>query len=155
MQFVRVDTRFQPDPSGSGEVLFADAGSVSVVYYAENGLVTTATFSGYAQLVFGYPNDEAASAIYPHLAYGFYEAVDSDWPSRLNAQNSLAFPASHARFNRKHYLASFHETTLNVLALAVSFTADGGVNFAECMAKVNFEFTSGRHLPTVVPRLDE
>jgi hypothetical protein len=154
MRYSPIRTDFTPSPSGSGEVLFADAGSVSVVYYAENDKVAVATFLGYAQLEFGYPNDEASSAIYPGLSYGFYEVVESRWSRRLNRLNALAFPAAKATFNRGHYLALFHETTLNVLAVDLDIRATGD-GFRERMSIVGAEFAAGDHTPSVVPRIGE
>ena len=154
MNYNRIDTAYDPDPGGSGEVLLADSGSVQVVFHSRAGHVAIAKFHEYAQLNFGYPNDEASGAIHPELVYGFYEVLDSDWSSRLNQQNSLRFPGGLARFNRKHFIAIFHETTLQVLAQGLSVEAVRD-SFSAAVESAGSEFAVVDHGSSVIPVVGE
>lgn len=125
MNIIRLDAGLEadlsPSPAGSGELVLADSGHVSVVFVPrrlarESNRVAVATFVNYAQMTFGYPNDEAREGIFPELIYAFYEIVDSDWNKRLTEQNLITFADRPNAFNRRHFLMTCHETTLQVLA---------------------------------------
>ena len=114
-------TDLSPSPAGSGEVVLADSGHLFAVYRPirtalDSPDVAVATFVNYAQMTFGYPNDEASEGIFPGLAYGFYEVFDSDWNEQLTEQNRITFSDQPNAFNRRHFLMACHETTLQVLA---------------------------------------
>src|SRR5262245_15168659 len=82
-----------------------------------------ATFRGCAQVVFGYPNDEATRGhpLYADWSYGFYEVLGSDWPARLEAQNRVAFPTSSLGWrSKRHFIVVCHEDLVEVLADDVS-----------------------------------
>ena len=80
---------------------------------------------------FGHPNDEALPG-HPLYERGFegvavYEVLESSWIAELARQNRVRFPASDlAAWGVRHFLFSFHESTLEVLAngLEVSISAD-------------------------------
>lgn len=80
---------------------------------------------------FGYPNDEALPG-HPLYAKGFhgtavYEVLGSSWLATLAEQNRVKFPDSDlAGLGVRHFLFSFHESTLEVLgrSLDVSVTAE-------------------------------
>jgi hypothetical protein len=125
VNIVRLNTEQTPSPSGGGELVMADAGHLFVVFVpmrtpatiASNGHnVAVATFVNYAQMTFGYPNEDAFEGLFPGLVHAFYEITDSDWNARLTKQNRITFPDKRIAFNRRHFLMPFKETTLHVLA---------------------------------------
>lgn len=68
---------------------------------------------------FGYPNDEALEG-HPLAGtglglYGIYEALDSSWVARLDAQNRISFPNS-ALPPKRHFIITFHDETFECLA---------------------------------------
>jgi hypothetical protein len=80
---------------------------------------------------FGYPNDEALPG-HPLYGRGFegvavYEVLGSSWIAEVGRQNRVRFPDSDvARWDVRHFLFSFHESTLEVLGagLEVSVTRE-------------------------------
>ena len=125
MNIIRIDTGrgtdLSPSPSGSAEVVLADSGQLFAVYRPirislGSPEAAVATFVNYAQMTFGYPNDEAGEGIFPGLAYGFHEIFDSDWNEQLTEQNRITFSDRPNAFNRRHFLMTCKETTLQVLA---------------------------------------
>jgi len=80
---------------------------------------------------FGYPNDEALPG-HPLYARGFvgtavYEVLESSWVAELARQNRVPFPNSDvAKWAVRHFLFSFHDSSLEVLCrgLEVSLTED-------------------------------
>ncbi len=80
---------------------------------------------------FGHPNDEALPG-HPLYDRGFkgvavYEVLESSWIADLARQNQVKFPRSDlAAWGIRHFLFSFHESTLEVLGngLAVSLSSD-------------------------------
>ena len=105
MNIVRLETEQTPSPSGSAELVMADAGHLFVVFVPmHRRSVAVATFVDYAQMIFGYPNEDAAEGIFPDLAHAFYEFTDSDWNARLTEQNQITFPDKRIAFNRRHFL---------------------------------------------------
>jgi hypothetical protein len=80
---------------------------------------------------FGYPNDEALPG-HPLYARGFhgsavYEVLGSSWVTALAEQNRVKFPDSDlSAWGVRHFLFSFHESTLEVLGrgLDVSLTEE-------------------------------
>lgn len=87
--------------------------------------VQVAEFVGYTSVRFGFPNDEA---VHGHPLWGagldFYavhEVHDSEWVEQLRAierhhPQSLAVPFSDS----KHYVLTFHDSTLEAVARAIS-----------------------------------
>jgi hypothetical protein len=71
-------------------------------------------------LKFGYPNDEALPG-HPLYTCGFvgtavYEVLESSWVAELARQNRVRFPDSDVtKWSVRHFLFSFHESTLEVL----------------------------------------
>jgi hypothetical protein len=69
---------------------------------------------------FGYPNDEALPG-HPLYQRGFegvavYKVLDSSWIAELARQNRVRFPTSDvSAWGMRHFLFSFHESTLEVL----------------------------------------
>ncbi len=70
---------------------------------------------------FGHPNDEALPG-HPLYDRGFegaavYEVLESSWITELARQNRVPFPNSDLSVRGvRHFLFSFHESTLEVLA---------------------------------------
>ena len=60
--------------------------------------------------------EDAFEGIFPGLVHGFYEITDSDWNARLTEQNQITFPDKRIGFNRRHFLMTCKESTLQVLA---------------------------------------
>ncbi|WBB69086.1 hypothetical protein [Micromonospora sp. WMMD812] len=124
-QVVMLDLGVIPSPSGSGELLLADDRSCRLVFVptVEAGAprVAMATFAGFSQVIFGYPNDEALSG-HPLQGptdtwdYGFYEVQGSPWPRRLEAQNRVNFPDRTSSWRQRHFLLVCHEDLVEVLA---------------------------------------
>lgn len=114
-----------PSPSGSGELLLVDERSCRLVFVAmvEAGQrrVAMATFTGFSQVIFGYPNDEALPGhpLYDPTDtwdYGFYEVQGSPWPGRLEAQNRVKFPDHTSSWRKRHFLLVCHEDLVEVLS---------------------------------------
>jgi hypothetical protein len=76
---------------------------------------------------FGYPNDEALPG-HPLYDRGFegvavYEVLESSWVAELAGQNRVKFPDSDlTRWGVRHFLFSFHESTLEVLGAGLDVT---------------------------------
>ncbi|MEU8181663.1 hypothetical protein AB0B86_12945 [Micromonospora sp. NPDC049047] len=123
---VRLDLGVIPSPSGSAELLLTDERSCRLVFATEQPhRVAMATFAGYAQALFGYPNDEALPGhplYHPDWEYGCYEVQGSPWPGRLAAQNRVRFPdQTSSRWGQlRHFLVVCHEDLVEVLADDVS-----------------------------------
>ncbi|MET8040274.1 hypothetical protein ABZU25_05325 [Micromonospora sp. NPDC005215] len=123
---VRLDLGVGPSPAGSGELLLADERSCRLVFATEKPhRVAMATFAGFAQVLFGYPNDEALPGhpLYdPDWEYGFHEVRGSPWPGRLEAQNRVPFPdqTSSGWRQLRHFLVVCHEDLVEILADDVS-----------------------------------
>jgi hypothetical protein len=122
---VRLDLGVLPSPSGSAELLLADERSCRLVFATQQPHRTAmATFAGFAQVVFGYPNDEALPGHPlhdPDWEYGFYEVQGSPWPGRLEAQNRVPFPETPSGWRQlRHFLVVCHEDLVEVLADEVS-----------------------------------
>ena len=152
MNIVRLDTADIPSPAGSGELLLADEGHLHLVFWGMSRHVGVATFVNYAQLIFGYPNDEAREGVFPELEYAFYEILDSDWNASLTEQNRIVFPDSRVRFNRRHFLVTCHETTLQVLASDICVDVKEGPFRDVAAAVLNRQIDSEGI--TVTPSLD-
>ncbi|MFC7710076.1 hypothetical protein [Micromonospora lupini] len=122
---VMLDLGAIPSPSGSGELLLADERSCRLVFVALGEpwarQVAMATFTGFSQVTFGYPNDEALPGHPLHdptddWEYGFYEVQGSPWPGRLAAQNRVTFPDQTASGSQRHFLVVCHEDLVEVLS---------------------------------------
>ncbi|MEU5781963.1 hypothetical protein [Micromonospora lupini] len=122
---VMLDLGASPSPSGSGELLLADERSCRLVFVATGEpraqQVAMATFTGFSQVIFGYPNDEALPGhpLYDPAddwEYGFYEVQGSPWPDRLAAQNRVTFPDHDASGSQRHFLVVCHEDLVEVLS---------------------------------------
>jgi hypothetical protein len=87
---------------------------------------------------FGHPNDEALPG-HPLYDRGFegvavYEVLESSWIAELARQNRVRFPDSDlASCGVRHFLFSFHESTLEVLGNGL----DGSVSDDPFEAIVN------------------
>lgn len=147
-KWTELDVRDYPAPSGSDELILADHGRVRAIYVSVSGRVAVAEFAGYAQLIFGYPNDEAGSSVFPGVSYGFFECSDTNWSDEITRQNRMSFAESE--FKRRHFLACFHETTLQVLAKGlrvITFESDYS-DVARALFKSHLDFEpSGTVLP--------
>jgi hypothetical protein len=117
-------------PSGAGALLLqAEHGHdcllvLAVVRPADQAhLVAIVTFEQCLQSVFGYPNDEAyyhdpRSQSGDRPGYGFFEVIDSTWPTRLTAYNQHAFPdctPEHYATLRRYFIGS-HDASGEFLA---------------------------------------
>ena len=162
MNIVRLDTEQTPSPAGSGELVMADAGHLFVVFVPmrrEAGVASkshnigVATFVNYAQVTFGYPNEDAFEGLFPGLVHAFYEITDSDWNTRLTEQNQITFPDKRIAFNRRHFLMPCKETTLHVLAsdLVIQTYDEPFTDVAMGLLRRELD---GEEL-TVCPRIDE
>jgi hypothetical protein len=122
-----VDVGLVPRPSGSGALVLhgEDAADCLVVFMAmatpdyRPRQAAVATFHHCAQSIFGYPNDEAYSAV-PQATYGFFEVLDSDWSDRLSAFNRLSFPDAEPSGGLRHYFMGCHDSSGQFLAAGLS-----------------------------------
>ena len=93
------------------------------------------SFSGVLQHTFGYPNEDVLSE-HPLYslgleAYAFNEIANSPYVGELAARNARAFPESKARYlKHKHWIVTFHDETLEVVANAVEFLGTVGARSA-------------------------
>jgi hypothetical protein len=78
----------------------------------------------------GYPNDEALPG-HPLYGRGFvgtavYEVFRSSWVAELARQNQVRFPDSDvAGWGVRHFLFSFHDSTLEVLCRGLEVSLSG------------------------------
>jgi hypothetical protein len=82
-------------------------------------------FLGLEQFTFGYPNDEALA---PHPLYGaglrhyaFWEVTNSPVIAALSKANREAFAASSPFATSRHWVATFKDSTLEVIAETAEF----------------------------------
>jgi hypothetical protein len=138
-----VDVGFVPCPSGSGALVLhcEDAAEPRCVHGGRDaGPLASARGRGHVprleQSVFGYPNDEAYSAV-PEATYGFFEVLDSDWNDRLGAFNRRGFPASKPSGRLRHYSMGCHDSSGQFLAgdLSVEVFEDYTVALAEALRR--------------------
>jgi hypothetical protein len=139
-----VDVGFVPCPSGSGALVLhgEDAADCLVVFMAVATPghwprhAAVATFHDCEQSVFGYPNDEAYSAV-PEATYGFFEVLDSDWNDRLGAFNRRSFPDTKPSGRLRHYFMGCHDASGQFLAgdLSVEVFEDYAVALAEALRR--------------------
>lgn len=83
-------------------------------------------FRGTTQFTFGYPNDEALGA-HPLFKYGvsfyaFNKIENSPYLVELGKRNAKEFPGTEElMMEKQHYLASFHDETLEVVCDNLEF----------------------------------
>ena len=75
---------------------------------------------------FGYPNDEALGG-HPLYAkglvnYGIYEVLNSSWIAEQAKQNQVCFPAPTHKSRKRHFIFTFHDSTLECLAQDLKLT---------------------------------
>src|SRR5262245_54416781 len=79
---------------------------------------------------FGYPNDEALPG-HPLYGRGFvgtavYEVLESSWVAEVARQNRVRFPDSDvSKWGVRHFLFSFHDSTLEVLCRGLEVSLSG------------------------------
>jgi hypothetical protein len=125
---VELDLGAIPPPAGSGELLLVDERSCRLVFVPavfdtpDRHRTAVATFKRCAQVLFGYPNDEAQPGHPPYAdwSYGFCEVLGSGWPARLGAQNRVAFPTQTPPGQQRHLIVVCHEGLVEALADDVS-----------------------------------
>ncbi|MFV2057840.1 MAG: hypothetical protein ACC707_15340 [Thiohalomonadales bacterium] len=123
------------EPSSSGApcpLIVSNEHNLYVAYYLQDipenykfeaiGLVKFKNFHAYQ---FGPPNDEAfhGHPLYKKglKPYGTYEILKSSWVARFEMMNSVHEYHSKESFdNLHHYVWSFHDTTLEVVAKGYS-----------------------------------
>ena len=127
---VEYDIGWYPELAVSGPLLMADDGKLVFSFNA-----TRLASDGYHRadagrvvvrvpwclaFKFGYPNDEALTG-HPLYDHGFvgtavYEVLESSWIAQVGCQNRVPFPEMDtAVWDVRHFLFSFHDSTLEVL----------------------------------------
>jgi hypothetical protein len=103
-------------------------------------------FRSCQQFIFGYPNDEALPG-HPLYSfglsyYGLYEVHGSDWARRLTLQNQVSFPDTDLDRPSalRHFIVTFHDETLEALAIGVEGSLVEGKNHSKDDSKI--EWTS-------------
>lgn len=96
-----------------------------VAYRTNVGDFVVVRFDGVDQLTFGYPNDEALPGhpLYAHglRHYAFYEVMNSPKIRALHEANNVAFPGSNVFANARHWIATFKDSTLEVVATRIRY----------------------------------
>jgi hypothetical protein len=123
---VPLNLECRPEAAVSGAVLVQTEQSTFLTFNAvrrgEDGryhAVGTALveFSSCLVTRFGYPNDEAWSAI-PRtkgLSYGIFEVQESEWKEELVHLNRFGFPAT-PQLGGRHFLLLFHDSSFECIA---------------------------------------
>ncbi len=125
----RLDIGCRPEAAVSGPILIQSDFSTTLIFNAKKKIQGMYQIAGLAIVnfkvcsitKFGYPNDEAWSAI-PRtrgLSYDFYEVLESSWSKELDELNRHGFP-KHQRTNQRHFLALFHDSSFECLAQDLS-----------------------------------
>ena len=111
-----------PEAAVSGAVLLQTETSAHLLFNAmrggEDAGLAVVEFTRCLLTRFGYPNDEARWGIssYAHVSYGIYEVERSSWIEEVVRLNRLRFPGTRDDYVKKHYLFTFHDSTLQCLA---------------------------------------
>lgn len=125
----RLNIGCSPEAAVSGPILVQSNFSATLIFnamkqvegaYQAAGLAVV-SFKACSITKFGYPNDEAWSAI-PRtsgLSYDFYEVLNSSWNDELDQLNRHGFPR-HQRTKQRHFLALFHDSSFECLAQHLS-----------------------------------
>jgi hypothetical protein len=79
--------------------------------------------------------------------------MDSDWNARLTEQNQITLPDKRIAFDRRHFLMTCKETTLQVLASDLVIQTYDEPFKDVAMGLLRRELDSEE--PTVCPRIDE
>jgi hypothetical protein len=123
----KIDLGFVPEAAVSGAVLLQSENSTYLIFnamkmdannnlYDDAGLAVC-EFPGCIITKFGYPNDEAWSAI-PRtrgIAYEVCEVFDSEWNQEITRLNRYAFPNT-PESTKRHFLLLFHDSSFECLA---------------------------------------
>jgi hypothetical protein len=144
---VRLDGGCSPDAAVSDAILLESEYSTFLVFRAQRQPDSGCDDAGWAVVEFdscsitkfGYPNDEARSAI-PRLtgvSYDFYEVIDSEWRSEINHLNRFGFPNLPDLLEDRHFLITFHDSTFECLASGMHVTLT-----AEPLSKVIAELST-------------
>lgn len=122
-----LDVGFVPEAAVSGAVLLQSEYSTYLVFNAmrwvhgadrlDDAGLAVCEFVGCTITKFGYPNDEAWSAI-PRtkgLAYDVCEVTNSEWSREITVLNRHGFPNT-AESTARHFLILFHDSSFECLA---------------------------------------
>jgi hypothetical protein len=127
------------DPGAPCPVTYANEHKLLVAYYLSSRIMDDSQekisglvlFEHVNSHLFGSPNDEA---LHGHrLAkiglqpYSFYEVRGSNWIADLCARNRVHPQHQESAYaSLRHFVFTFHDTTLEVVARAYSASVDGG-----------------------------
>lgn len=148
----KIDIGFVPEAAVSGAVLLQSENTTSLVFNAmtlnpETGLYSNArlavcSFPGCIVTKFGYPNDEAWSAIPRTRGFGYdvCEVFESAWKQEIDQQNRSAFP-SHSAYSKRHFLILFHDSSFECLATSIE-TELTRERFSVVMARISARLES-------------
>lgn len=105
-------------------------------FYKEDAGIAVVELVGCSITKFGYPNDEAWSAIplTRGRAYGAFEIENSNWMRELVQLNQFSFPETR-EWSGKHFLFLFHDSSFECIARELRVEVSGEP-FAELFLKV-------------------
>lgn len=120
-----LDVGCAPEAAVSGPILIQSEDFTTLIFNAvklvgevyEDAGRAVVRFVGCSITKFGYPNDEAWSAI-PRthgLCYDIHEVFNSEWEEDISRLNRHAFP-DFTRQKRRHFLVLFHDSSFECLA---------------------------------------
>ena len=96
-----------------------------VAYRTNRGDFAIVRFVDIDQVVFGYPNDEALAghALYAQglRYYAIYEVTGSPKIRALDEANNVVFPGSNVFKDAHHWIATFKDSTLEVVATGIEY----------------------------------
>lgn len=113
-----------PDAAVSGAVTLQSEYSTFLTFNARSADyvsigIAVVEISRCVATQFGYPNDEALSGhpLYPFglKPYRAYEVFNSPWLRTLALQNKTSFPDADFAKARRHFIFSFHDSTLECI----------------------------------------
>jgi hypothetical protein len=122
---VALDEPWLPDAGAPKPLLWQTERDAVVIYHpaistrrADERVVLR--FGGCLVAQFGYPNDEALPGhpLYPRglTYYGLFEVLGSSWLTRLEEQSAVSFPDASWSARLRHFIVTFHDSTLECLA---------------------------------------
>jgi hypothetical protein len=128
----------ESNPGAPCPVVYANEHNVLVAYHlslracdeSEGSVSGVILFEYVDSLLFGSPNDEA---LHGHRlaklglkSYSFYEVKKSIWIADLCARNRVHRAHKNSKYaNLRHFILTFHDTTLEVVARSYSASVEG------------------------------
>lgn len=144
---VPLDLGIEPAPDVSGATLLQDEYGATLLFNTSTrrggpDSIALIRFELLASSKFGLPNDEALEG-HPLYGHGLQwyrcgEVLNSSWLAEEQRRNSVRFPRH--TFSCRHFIFTFHDSTLEVLARGMEAKLHPSANYralvAECLERM-------------------